>query len=360
MKYIDLHCDTLIVFAGEGGSLYENQMSVDLKRLRKNDCVAQFFAVWLPDEGTRTAMEEAGEASSPETSKTTMGCGEGIGLAETLRRNRFAGLTEGAWDDAYIDRLLDSFERELALHKEEVSLALSAENMEQNAANGRLSAFLTLEDGRAVRGSLDRLKRFYDRGIRLITLTWNHDNCFGRANYRDGVFGSRGSGLTAFGKEAVRFMNELGMLVDVSHLSDEGFFDVAAVSEKPFVASHSNARALAGCSRNMSDEMIRLLALKGGVMGLNFAPGFLSPDFSDPNSRVSHMAAHARHILNCGGEEVLALGTDFDGVSGNLEIDSPDRLFLLWEALSRAGFTERQIELAACKNAARVIRDVLG
>lgn len=337
ISYIDLHCDTLMMFAGDGGNLYENKMSVDIARLRKGNCLAQFFAVWMPDGDGRRELEEKG-----------------------VCKDLSGELTDTEWDDAYIGRLLRSLAETCAEHGDEISLALSMKDLRDNEAAGRMSAFLTLEDGRAVRGDMERLKYFYDKGVRLITLTWNYDNCFGRANYRDEAFGSRGSGLTDFGKEAVCYMNELGMMVDVSHLSDEGFYDVAAVSRKPFVASHSNARTLSFCSRNLSDDMIRLLAQKGGVTGLNFAPGFLAEDFNSKDSRISRMAAHAKHIVNCGGEEVLALGSDLDGIEGNLEIASPDQMGLLWEALRHAGFSERQIELVARKNAERVMEDILG
>ncbi|MCI8465754.1 MAG: membrane dipeptidase [Lachnospiraceae bacterium] len=337
MKYIDLHCDTLMMFAGEHGNLYENTKSVDLLRLRKGDCLAQFFAIWMPDGEGREELRKAGfcDALSGE-------------------------LSDEEWDDAYIERLFACFQRTCTEYGNEVSLALGEKDLRENEERGKLSAFLTLEDGRAVRGSLDRLKEFYDKGIRLITLTWNFDNCFGRANYRDGKFGGRGSGLTEFGREAVQYMNELGMMVDVSHLSDEGFYEVAAVSRKPFIASHSNARTLSYCSRNLSDDMIRRLAQKGGVTGLNFAPGFLAEDFDSKESSIKRMAAHAKHIVNCGGEEVLALGSDLDGIEGNLEIASPDQMELLWDALQKAGFTKRQIELAARENAKRVIREILG
>ncbi|MCI8504964.1 MAG: membrane dipeptidase [Lachnospiraceae bacterium] len=336
MKYIDLHCDTLMMFAGEQGNLYENTMAVDFTRLKKGNCLAQFFAVWMPDEEGLQEFKKAGL------------CGA---LSGELSREE--------WDDAYIGRLLSCLKDACREHERETALALNWEDLKKNGEAGRMSAFLTLEDGRAVRGSLERLKAFYDQGIRLITLTWNADNCFGRANYRDETPGSRESGLTDFGREAVRYMNELGMIVDASHLSDEGFYDVAAVSRRPFVASHSNARALADCSRNLSDDMIRLLAEKGGVTGLNFAPGFLEEDFYSKESRIERMSAHAKYIVNCGGEEVLALGSDLDGVGGRLEIASPDQMWRLWEALKGAGFTERQIELAARGNAERVIKDVL-
>ncbi len=355
MGYIDLHCDTLTVFAGKEGSLRKNAMAVDMERLKKGGCLAQFFAVWLPDAETKEAMARAGEPGS-QLGKMDCGLPAGARLAAELK----APLPPEEWDDVYIGRLLDGFFREMEACSGEMAPAFCLEDLKENEKAGKLSAFLTLEDGRAVRGELSRLDGFYDRGIRLITLTWNQDNCFGRANYRDSVFGSRGSGLTDFGKEAVLRMNELGMLVDVSHLSDEGFYDVARISEKPFVASHSNARALAGCSRNLSDGMIRILAEKGGVMGLNFAPGFLEEDFYSRKSRVSRMAAHAAHIVDCGGEEVLALGSDLDGIGGELEIASPDQMGLLWDALKKTGFSERQLERFMRGNAERVIGEVLG
>lgn len=336
MKYIDLHCDTLMMFAGEGGNLYENTMAVDIKRLEKGDCLAQFFAVWMPDAQGLSEFRETG-------------------LCDALSGE----LSPEEWDDAYIGRLASCLTAACREHGDEISMAFCREDLEKNERSGRMSAFLTLEDGRAVRGSLERLKGFYDLGVRLITLTWNGDNCFGRANYQAASFGGRGSGLADFGKEAVRYMNELGMIVDVSHLSDEGFYDVAAVSEKPFIASHSNARALTYCSRNLSDDMLRILGERGGVTGLNFACEFLEEHPGSRESTVSRMAAHARYIVNCGGEEVLALGSDLDGVGGRLEIPSPDRMGLLWEGLKKAGLTERQIELAARKNAERVIGEIM-
>lgn len=357
MNYIDLHCDTLMAFAQEGGSLLRNKRSIDIKRLRNGGCLAQFFAVWLPDKETREAMERMGTGEERPGDREESGFEpERGGLAPGLR----GPLSQEEWDDAYIKLLLSGFYNAMEQAADEIAPAFCLEDLEQNEKEGKMSAFLTLEDGRAVRGSMERLESLYKKGIRLITLTWNHDNCFGRANYRDGAFGSRGSGLTAFGKEAVLRMNEMGMLVDVSHLSDEGFYDVARLSKKPFIASHSNARALACCSRNLSDEMLRLLAEKGGVAGLNFAPGFLDEDFNSTKSRVLRMAEHAAYMVKVGGEEVLALGSDLDGIGGELEIPSPESMELLWDAVRRKGFSERQAELFMRGNAKRVIGAVLG
>jgi membrane dipeptidase len=164
-------------------------------------------------------------------------------------------------------------------------------------------------------------------------------------------------GLKPFGKEAVRRMNELGILIDVSHLSDGGFSDVAALSAKPFTASHSNCRSLSPHPRNLTDEQIRLLASRGGVIGLNFAPPFLGGDGSD--STAALISAHARRLKKTGGMDCIALGSDFDGIRGNLEISGVEKMPLLFEQLSRDGFTSGEIEQIAWKNALRIFRDVL-
>lgn len=354
MGYIDLHCDTLMVFAGENGSLYENRMAIDIKRLRKGGCTAQFFAVWLPDDEVRREMGLFTGEMTPGTR------GWGLEPGAVPAKELCGAMAPEEWDDRYFERLYRGFYRELEIHADLIAPAYQLADLKKNETEGKMSAFLTLEDGRLVRGDLKRLEMLYEKGVRLITLTWNHDNCFGLANYKDAPFGSKGGGLSAFGKEAVERMNELGMMIDVSHLSDEGFYDVANITKKPFIASHSNARAFADCSRNMSDDMIRTLAKKGGVMGLNFAPGFLNEQFSCRDSLAARMAVHAKHIVNVGGEEVFGLGTDLDGTSGNMEIPSPDQMDLLWNALRKAGFTERQLELFMRKNAERIIGEILG
>src|SRR5699024_2775635 len=160
-------------------------------------------------------------------------------------------------------------------------------------------------------------------------------------------------GLKTFGKDAIEYMNHLGMIIDVSHLSDGGFYDVAKISKKPFIASHSNSRTLSPHQRNMTDEMIKILAEKGGVMGLNFAPQFLNEDISIRDSKIELMVKHLNYMKNIGGEDVIALGSDFDGIGGNLELDSSDKMYLLFDALRVDGWSERLIEKLAYKNALR-------
>ena len=165
-------------------------------------------------------------------------------------------------------------------------------------------------------------------------------------------------GLKKKGIEFVELMEEIGMAVDVSHLGDAGFWDVAEIMKKPFAASHSNARAIAGHTRNLTDEMIRTIAERGGVMGINYCPVFLDDREDGGTSRISAMVRHIKHIRNVGGIECIGLGSDFDGISGTLEIDSPSAVHLLEEALYRNGFTQTEVEKIFYRNVLRFYGDV--
>lgn len=324
IPYIDLHCDTLMqAFLAKKADIFDfpNAM-VDLRRLAAAGCRAQFFAIFMPPMSYRAKLG----AVVPS-------------------------------DDEYIKALCEIFSSSIRAHADLAAEARSAGQMQANAAQGKISAFLTVEDGRAVNGKLEKLSEWHQKGIRLVSLTWNEANCFGSPNADDALVMQ--TGLTAFGKEAVSFMNELGMLVDVSHLSDAGFWDVARQSKKPFVASHSNCRALAPHRRNLTDEMICCLGEKGGVAGLNFGPEFLNQDVADRQSTIERMAAHARHMADRGGVGCVAIGSDFDGVQGEMEIGGAEKMQNLFDGLRRAGFAPSEIDAIAYKNASRVIEQVL-
>ena len=324
MQYIDMHCDTLMSAWRRGkNSVYElDGTMVDVKRLRAGGCKAQFFAIFMMSIDMKAKLGD----KFPE-------------------------------DERYIEDLYAIYQTTLREHPDEVAQALTFAQMEENARQNKLSAILTMEDGRAVRGSMERLEQFYNMGVRALSLTWNHENCFGFPNSRDSE--KMGLGLKDFGKDAIVRMNELGMVVDVSHLSDGGFWDVAELSRKPFVATHSNCRAINPHPRSMTDEMIRKLADCGGAMGVNFCPSFLVPDETQNDSTVEMLVAQLRHMVNTGGEDCAAVGTDFDGIGGNLEIHSADQMPVLFTALEKAGFTQTQIEKIAHKNVERVLRDAL-
>ncbi len=324
MKYMDMHCDTLMVLAGPDapGDLYENQFSVDIRRMKNGSCAAQFFAVFmLPEKSPR--WEKLGH----------------IG------------------DEAYIQLLYQTLFNNIEKYGDSIGFAKNLEDLKKNEAAGKVSAFLTLEDGRAVNGQMENLERYYQMGFRLISLTWNYANCFGAPNSADPIV--MNTGLTDFGKEAVVRMNELGMVVDVSHLSDGGFWDVCKLSQKPFVASHSNCRAISPHRRNLTDEMIRALGEKGGVAGINFGPDFLNPDPSNRESTVKQMSQHIQRMRNLGGIDCVGLGSDFDGIRGNLQVSGSDKMGLVFDQLHWDGFTDDEIEKVAYKNVQRVIGEVM-
>ena len=328
MPYIDLHCDTLtFAMSHNKNDIYRlDSAMADVERLKRAGAMAQFFAVFFPPENT---IENA--------------------LPKGL--DQLGG--DGADDISFFQLARAVLCGTIKRHSSDIAFAQSRKEMEKNFLEKKLSAFLTLEDGRAVDGKMDRLSWFYEQGVRLITLTWNCPNCFGYPNSRD--LESMKKGLTEFGILAVGEMNRLGILVDVSHLSDGGFFDVAEHSRKPFVASHSNCRVLTPHPRNLTDEMIHTLAEHGGAAGLNLAIPFVRRAPEEKKSTVAALADHAMHLFYKGGEDLPAIGTDFDGIEGVLEIDEPGKMELFFEELSKRGLTESQIEKIAYKNVQRVL-----
>ncbi|MCR5006202.1 MAG: dipeptidase [Clostridiales bacterium] len=324
--FIDLHCDTAAgaVFAAhkEGGTavdyLYNKpDAHLDVRRLRQAGGRAQFFACFTPP----------------------------------LEHISSAGFTT---DRAFTDTVLGAVKDTAAAHPDDLRIVGTFAEYRQAVEDGVTSAFLTLEEGRPIDGKMENLDDYYDQGVRLITLTWNFKNCFGSPNSKDPVIMQEG--LTDFGKEAVVYMQEKGMIVDVSHLSDGGFYDVAALCKKPFIASHSDARTLCRHTRNLTDEMLKILADHGGITGLNFCPEFI-----DEKGVCTYdgVIRHAHYIANTAGVDVLALGSDFDGIGGDLEIDDVMKMPILLEKLHKSGFTYDEVEKIAWKNAERILQDTL-
>jgi len=325
MKFIDMHCDTLMYAATSGVSdLLEVQGSMlDIKRMKASGASAEFFAIFFPPlEGE--SFELAGRTFS---------------------------------DEEYFNLLYKCYKKTMQQGKDDIAEAMNADDIVRNELAGKMSGILTLEDGRMIDGSLEKMKQYYEMGIRLITLTWNQENCFGFPNSTDATIMNKG--LTPFGKEAIEYMNDLGIMIDVSHLSDGGFWDVAALSKKPFVASHSNCRALSPHQRNLTDDMLKKLAEKGGVAGINFAPMFLNPDITIMDSKVEQLSLHLQRMIHVGGEDLPALGSDLDGIGGNLEISCISKMDMLFERLKKDGLSERIIEKIAYTNALNVIKETM-
>lgn len=260
--------------------------------------------------------------------------------------------------------LIDLFYREMEANRDLISPITSVEQAEENWKNGRLSALLSIEEGAVCRGNLSLLRDFYRLGVRMMTLTWNYEN---ELAYPNRVMGAEGPGesdtvhgLKEKGLVFLEEMERLGMLIDVSHLSDAGFYDVLHHTKKPFIASHSNARAVCGHVRNLTDDMIRKLAERGGVTGINFCAAFTQEARGKkPFGTVEGLVRHIRHIADVGGIGCIGLGSDYDGIGSEIELSDCSKMPFLVEALKRAGFHESEIDAVCCKNVMRVMREVL-
>ncbi len=223
-----------------------------------------------------------------------------------------------AW--ALFERVRRVWERELGRWPDRLAPARSMADVDAALAAGRTAGLLTvegasfLEDDAAAEGRLDALA---EAGVRMVTLTWNGRNALGSGN-------DTADGLTGFGRSCVRELELRGIIVDVSHLNDAGFKDVCATATRPFAASHSNARAVCGHPRNLADWQLRELADAGGVAGLNFCRDFLSETHADPTP--DDVLRHVDHVLEAAGEDVLALGSDYDGCDVPSWLDPCDQV----------------------------------
>ena len=312
MNIVDLHCDTLDCLLtdklnGTHYNLYRRDGHLDLKRMEEQGYLLQIFAGFID-----------------------------------------LGKVESAY--ARGKEYVRLFKQLCAEYSPYIAPVHFFRDIEINQKRGQMSALLSIEDGSVLEGSLDRLKEFYLDGVRLITLTWNYPNEIGFPAGAE-------QGLTEKGKAIVEMMQQEGMMVDVSHLADAGFFDVADIMKKPFVASHSNARSVCNHRRNLTDEQIKVIAAKGGVIGLNYYDAFLEEEKG--NLSLESFLRHIRHILNVGGEDVLALGSDFDGITTNPVLPHMSALPSLWEAMEQDGISPRIMDKIKGENALRVMREVL-
>lgn len=315
MKYVDMHCDTITCLYKNNGSLLKNNLHVDIEKMLKGECLLQNFAIFTD--------------IAHENSKFTLDS-------------------------------IDYYYKQLDLNKDKIKPIYAYEDIDDNYIN----AMLTLEEGSVIDGNLDNLNRYYDKGVRMITLTWNYPNGIGYPNtmksdnHRTLYDCNDKDGLTDFGIEYIHRMEDLGIIIDVSHLSDKGFYDVLKYSKKPFVASHSNSRSICRAGRNLTDDMIRKLAAAGGVTGLNYCSAFINNNNNERYTSIDGMVEHIRHIVNVGGIDCIGLGSDFDGIGNKLEIGDASGIQMLYETLKKY-YCEADIEKIFYKNVLRVYKECL-
>lgn len=307
---IDLHCDTIMQLLDhpDSGDLYRNTWKIDIEKLQKAHSKVQDFALFI----------NLGETNDP------------YGRYEEMR---------------------NLCTTQIHLYGEHIQHVLSYQDVESVYESGKIGALMSIEEGGVLGGDLDKLKQAYQDGVRLITLTWNYPNGLGEPHC-----GEQHKKLTPKGIEFVEAMQDLGIIVDCSHLNDAGTEQLGDILDVPFIASHSNAREVTAHTRNLPDNLIKLIANKGGVIGLNFAQSFLG---TSPVSRIDDIVKHGLYLINKGGEDVVALGTDFDGIKPNTEIKDASEMYRLYDAFKEAGLSVEQCEKLFWKNADRLLKEIL-
>lgn len=318
MRIIDMHCDTIYLLQDSDEGIRKNSLQIDLHKMKEADYLLQNFALFVNMADVESPLET------------------GLMMA-------------------------DIFHREMEKNKDLIRPVTTYEEILKNKEEGMMSALLTLEEGEICKGNPALLRDFYRLGVRMITLTWNHKNTIGCSNSKENPpYGTPDmTGLTKEGLAFIEEMERLGVIIDVSHLSDGGFYDVLNHTSRPFVASHSNARAVCPHCRNLTDDMIRKMGERGCVTGLNYYGTFVNPGGYDAVSTAEGIARHASHIANVGGIECVGLGSDFDGFSGKCELTDCSKMHLLEEALKKQGFTSGDIDKIFYKNVLNLYREIL-
>lgn len=382
MKIADMHCDTISEIWESRKSAIPQECAISQKSGSfPKSAISQEYAIPRESADAMGNMASGASDGPQQLSRNN--------LHIDIQRMRQSGyilqnfamyvdLKKGLDPFAYVMELIGVFQEEMEKNKNDICVIKTYDEILDNERQGKMSALMTIEEGGCCKGEIENLEKLYQLGARMMTLTWNYPNELAGPNLfvrdtrpgmktetdsfvKDGngfcLFDSS-MGLTKKGFLFVERMQELGVIIDVSHLSDAGFWDIARHTKGPFVASHSNARALCGHCRNLTDDMIRTIAERGGVIGLNFYGCFLNQT-NDSHSTVARMAAHARHMLHVGGSECLGLGTDFDGIGGELEIQDCSQMYKLAEELERQHFTGAEIDNILYRNVMRVYREML-
>jgi membrane dipeptidase len=330
--------------------------NIDIPRMRQGGLNAIFFSIWSP---------------------ATLTGGDGVKRALDL---------------------IDAVRRQVQLHSKDLVLATSAEDVRRAHAEGRIAALMGLEGGHMIADDLGVLRMYYDLGVRYMTLTHELNTDWADSSTDKPAH----NGLTPFGKQVVQEMNRLGMIVDISHVSDKTFWDALATSKAPIFASHSSCRALCDAPRNMTDAMIRALAAKGGVIQVNFHIGFLSQAYLDAAAKIApelsaaeaqanqkcgvdlacqtlarvrindeltragklppvnwdEIVNHIDHVVKLVGADHVGLGSDFDGSDPPVGMNDCSHLPQITDALLRRGYSESDVRKILGGNTLRLMQQV--
>ena len=354
---IDTHADTTLRFSDRTFDFAERNAlgSIDIPRMKDGGLGGIFFSIWIPSKVT-----------GPEAVKKAL------------------------------DQI-DSVREQVRLHSNDLALAFTADDIREAREQGKIAALIGVEGGHMIASDLGVLRAYAALGARYMTLTHTGNVEWADASTAKPVH----NGLTAFGKDVVREMNRLGMMVDISHVSDKTFADVLEISQAPIIASHSACRSLCDSPRNISDEMIRALARKGGVIQINFHVAFLSQEFRNmekahpewdkaialevrqrcgerqgcqliegdlvtreyvergdlPRVEWTKILEHINHAVKIAGIEHVGLGSDFDGANMPFGMEDATKLPQITQALLEKGYSEDDVKKILGENILRVMAE---
>lgn len=312
---VDGHCDTILELYNKKRSFWVNNKKghLDWPRLKAGKVNLQFMALYIePQYKPHGALSRVLE------------------LLDYFHNLRITG------------EIQEGIKLPLILQKDDLDLIQPQDTW----------ILLAIEGGEVLEGKVSTLRVLHSLGFRSLTLTWNQRN-----GLADGVWEKdSGGGLTGLGREVVREMNNMGMLIDVSHLAEKGFWDVISLTQKPIAATHSCCRALREHPRNLTDEQLEALKRNGGIIGINYFPGFLGEGKID----IDRMIEHIEHAASVAGIDYVGLGSDFDGINRTPQgLESVDKLPRLTERFLRRGWKDQEISKVLGGNYIRVLSGVL-
>ncbi len=331
---IDTHNDITSPMTDEGFDLgardTSGKVQTDIPRMKEGGLGAEFFAIYV-------AAKYAKEGGSAR---------------------RAMDMIDGVYEQA-------------RRHPESLEMAFTAGDIRRIHKSGKISALMGIEGGHAIEDSLSALRQFYRLGVRYMTLTHTNTN-----NWADSAGGinnpaeKRHGGLSDFGREVVREMNRLGMMVDISHVGDETFWDVIETTQAPVIASHSSCRALTNVPRNVTDDMLKAVAKNRGVVMVNFYNGFINTEYAKPGTLTPSKPAdkatmdmlmqHFEHAIKVAGIDYVGIGSDFDGVDGLLPggMEDVSKLPAITYELLKRGYSENDVKKVLGENLLRVMAEV--
>ena len=331
---IDTHNDVTSPMTDEGFDLgardTSGKIQTDIPRMKEGGLDADFFAIYV---------------------------------AASYARN--GGSARRALD------MIDGVYEQARRHPESLEMAFTSDDIRRIHKAGKIAALMGIEGGHAIEDSLSALRQFYRLGVRYMTLTHNNTN-----NWADSSGDvtnpnvKHHNGLTDFGREVVREMNRLGMMVDVSHVADETFQDVIETTQAPVIASHSSCRALTNVPRNLTDDMLKALAQNRGVVMINFYNGFINTEYARPGAQapaklanaatIDMLIQHFEHAIKVAGIDHVGIGSDFDGVDGMLPggMEDVSKLPEITYELLKRGYSDVDVKKVLGGNMLRVMAEI--